>query len=320
MKQCLCQTKKTTLSIFFKKPLKFQNLVTNQRVTDSIQRTGAPMSVINSNISAVVAQHAMAANQRDLTTAMTRLSTGKRVNGSADDASGVAIGNKLGTRISSLNMAVRNANEGISLLQTADGAAGTLSDMLFRMRELAIQSSNDTNSSSNRSALQTEMSALQSQITNILSNTEWNGMKALKGEAGSAGTVSFQVGASTADAFTVDMSSLDTGSLANAQTSVSVNIATRSGATHALSTIDDALTEIDQARTIWGATANRLVYAADNASNVSMNTSASRSRIIDADYAQTTADLARAMILDQAGAAMLTQANQKPMYVMALLR
>ncbi len=278
------------------------------------------MSVINSNISAVVAQHAMAANQRDLTTAMTRLSTGKRVNGSADDASGVAIGNKLGTRISSLNMAVRNANEGISLLQTADGAAGTLSDMLFRMRELAIQSSNDTNSSSNRSALQTEMSALQSQITNILSNTEWNGMKALKGEAGSAGTVSFQVGASTADAFTVDMSSLDTGSLANAQTSVSVNIATRSGATHALSTIDDALTEIDQARTIWGATANRLVYAADNASNVSMNTSASRSRIIDADYAQTTADLARAMILDQAGAAMLTQANQKPMYVMALLR
>jgi flagellin len=278
------------------------------------------MTVVNSNISAVVAQRAMAINQRDLTTAMTRLSTGKRVNGSADDAAGVAIGNKMGTRISSLNMAVRNANEGISLLQTADGAAGTLSDMLFRMRELAIQSSNDMNSTSDRSALQAEVTALQGQITNILSNTEWNGMKALRGEAGSSGTVSFQVGASSADAFVLDMTSLDTGSLADAQTSGSINIATRSGATNALSTIDDALTEIDQARSLWGATANRLVYAADNATNVSMNTSASRSRIMDADYAQTTADLARAMILDQAGAAMLTQANQKPMYVLALLR
>ncbi len=278
------------------------------------------MTVVNSNISAVVAQRAMAMNQRDLTTAMTRLSTGKRVNGSADDAAGIAIGNKMGARISSLNMAVRNANEGISMLQTADGAAGTLSDMLFRMKELAIQSSNDTNSSSDRSALQTEITALQGQITNILDNTEWNGMKALKGEAGDAGTVSFHVGASSADSFTLDMTSIDTGSLADAQTLASINLGTRSGATNALSTIEDALTEIDQARTLWGATANRLVYAADNATNVSMNTSASRSRIMDADYAQTTADLARAMILDQAGAAMLTQANQQPMYVLALLR
>ena len=278
------------------------------------------MTVVNSNISAVVAQRAMSVNQRDLTTAMTRLSTGKRVNGSADDAAGVGIGNKMGIRISSLNMAVRNANEGISLIQTADGAASTLSDMLFRMRELAIQSGNDTNSTSDRSALQLEITALQSQITNVLDNTEWNGMKALKGEAGSSGTVSFHIGASSADAFTLEMASLDTGSLADAQTLASINIATRSGATTALSTIDDALTEIDTARTLWGATANRLVYAADNATNVSMNTSASRSRIMDADYAQTTADLARAMILDQAGAAMLTQANQQPMYVLALLR
>jgi len=278
------------------------------------------MTVVNSNISAVVAQRAMSVNQRDLTTAMTRLSTGKRVNGSADDAAGVGIGNKMGIRISSLNMAVRNANEGISLIQTADGAASTLSDMLFRMRELAIQSGNDTNSTSDRSALQLEVTALQSQITNVLDNTEWNGMKALKGEAGSSGTVSFHIGASSADAFTLEMASLDTGSLADAQTLASINIATRSGATTALSTIDDALTEIDTARTLWGATANRLVYAADNATNVSMNTSASRSRIMDADYAQTTADLARAMILDQAGAAMLSQANQQPMYVLQLLR
>ncbi len=278
------------------------------------------MTVVNSNISAVAAQRAMAVNQRDLTSAMTQLSTGKRINGSADDAAGLAISNKLGTRISSLNMAVRNANEGISLLQTADGAASTLSDMLFRMRELAVQSGNDTNSSSDRSALQTEMTSLQSQITNILDNTEWNGMKALKGEAGTSGSVSFHIGASSTDAFTLEMTTLDTGSLANAQTQASVNISTRSAATSALDTIDDALTEIDQARTLWGATANRLVHAADNATNVSMNSSVSRSRIMDADYAQTTADLARAMILDQAGAAMLTQANQQPMYVLALLR
>jgi len=278
------------------------------------------MSAINSNISAVVAQRAMAGNQRELNTAMTRLSTGKRVNSSADDAAGIGIGNKMGTAISSLNMAVRNANEGISLIQTADGAAQTLSDMLFRMRELAIQSGNDTNSTSDRSALQLEVSALQSQITNVLSNTEWNGIKALKGEAGTSGSVSFQVGASSSDAFVLDMTSLDTGSLADAQTTASIDISTRSGATNALSTIDDALTEIEQARTVWGATANRLVYSADNATNVSMNTSASRSRIMDADYAQSTADLARAMILDQAGAAMLTQANQKPLFVLALLR
>jgi flagellin len=278
------------------------------------------MTIVNSNISAVVAQRAMAVNQRDLTSAMNKLSTGKRINGAADDAAGLAIGNKLGSRIASLNMAVRNANEGISLLQTADGAAGSLSEMLFRMRELAIQSGNDTYSSSDRSALQTEMSSLQSQIGNILDNTEWNGMKALKGEAGNSGSVSFHVGAATEDAFTLDMTSLDTGSLADAQTTGSINVSTRSGATNALSTIDDALTEIDQARTLWGATANRLVYAADSATNVSMNSSISRSRIMDADYAQTTADMARAMILDQAGAAMLSQANQQPMYVLALLR
>jgi flagellin len=278
------------------------------------------MTIVNSNISAVVAQRAMAVNQRDLTSAMNKLSTGKRINGAADDAAGLAIGNKLGSRIASLNMAVRNANEGISLLQTADGAAGSLSEMLFRMRELAIQSGNDTYSSSDRSALQTEMSSLQSQIGNILDNTEWNGMKALKGEAGNSGSVSFHVGSATEDAFTLDMTSLDTGSLADAQTTGSINVSTRSGATNALSTIDDALTEIDQARTLWGATANRLVYAADSATNVSMNSSISRSRIMDADYAQTTADMARAMILDQAGAAMLSQANQQPMYVLALLR
>lgn len=277
------------------------------------------MSVVNSNIRAVTAQQAMVVNQRDLSAAVQQLATGKRINGAADDAAGLAIGNKLGTRIISLDMAVRNANDGISLLQTADGAAGVLSDMLFRVRELAIQSANDTNSTTERDALQTEVAALQSQIGNVLENTEWNGMKVLKGQAGSSGSVSFHIGPASTDSVSLSMASLDTGSLASVQTTASVNVSTRAGATSSLSVLDSALTEINQARSLWGATANRLVYAADNAANVSINSSASRSQIMDTDYAQSTAELARAMILDQAGAAMLSQANQEPMYVLSLL-
>lgn len=278
------------------------------------------MNVVNTNINSVVAKNAMAVNQRDLTSAMQQLSTGKRINGAADDAAGLAISNKLGSRIVSLDMAVRNANDGISLLQTADGAAGVLSDMLFRMRELAVQAGNDTNSTSDRTALQAEVATLQSQIGNTLSNTTWNNMKVLNGEAGSSGSVAFHVGPDSTDSITVSMASLNVGDLASAQSSASVDVSTLSGATSALTIIDDALTEIDQARSRWGATANRLTHAADNATNVSFNSSISRSRILDTDYAQATAELARSMILDQAGAAMLSQANQQPMYVLALLR
>jgi flagellin len=278
------------------------------------------MNVVNTNTNAVATQKAMVINQRDLTSAMQQLSTGKRINGAADDAAGLAISNKLGSRIISLDMAVRNANDGISLLQTADGAAGVLSDMLFRMRELAVQAGNDTNSTTDRTALQTEVASLQSQIGNTLNNTEWNGMKVLKGQAGNSGSVAFHVGPTSTDSISLSMASLDTGSLANAQSTGSVDVSTRAGATSALTTIDSALTEIDQARSLWGATSNRLMHAADNATNVSMNSSISRSRVLDTDYAQATAELARSMILDQAGAAMLSQANQQPMYVLALLR
>jgi flagellin len=195
-----------------------------------------------------------------------------------------------------------------------------MSDMLFRMRELAVQAGNDTNSTTDRTALQTEVASLQSQIGNTLNNTEWNGMKVLRGEAGNSGSVAFHVGPTSTDSISLSMASLDTGSLANAQTTGSVDVSTRAGATSALTTIDSALTEIDQARSLWGATSNRLMHAADTATNVSMNSSISRSRVMDTDYAQATAELARSMILDQAGAAMLSQANQQPMYVLALLR
>jgi flagellin len=187
------------------------------------------------------------------------------------------------------------------------------------MKELAIQSANDTNGQSERDALHTEFEQLQAQLGAVIGNTEWNGSKVLSGEAGASGTVHFHVGASSADHFTVDMATLNTGSLHDVMQS-SLVISSQSGATGALASIDDALTELNDSRSTWGAAANRLVHAADNAVNVSLNSRASRSRIMDADYAQTTAEMARAMILDQAGSAMLSQANHQPMLVLALLR
>ena len=274
---------------------------------------------INTNVSALRVQQALTDNHRALETAMGRLATGQRMQSAADDAAGTAIGNRLSTRIRGLDMAVRNANDGISLLQTADGATAQMSDMLWRMKELAIQSANDTNGQTDRDALHTEFEELQAQLGAVISNTEWNGSKVLSGEVGSSGSVEFHVGASSADHFTVDMSSLDTGSLHDVMQS-SVLISSRSDANSALTSIDDALTQLANSRSTWGAASNRLVHAAGNAMNVSMNSSASRSRIMDTDYAQTTAEMARAMILNQAGSAMLSQANHQPMLVLALLR
>lgn len=276
-------------------------------------------SAINANLPALRIQQALTSNHRALETAMGRLATGQRIRSSADDAAGSAISNRLTSRIRGLDMAVRNANDGISLLQAADSATQEMSAMLWRMKELAIQSANDTNSQSDRDALHIEFEALQAQLGTVIGNTEWNGSKVLAGEAGASGLVQFHVGASSADHFTVDMATLDTGSLHDVMQS-SVLISSLSDATGALASIDDALTALSNTRSTWGAAANRLVHAADNAMNVSMNSSASRSRIMDTDYAQTTADMARAMILNQAGSAMLSQANHSPVMVLALLR
>jgi flagellin len=275
------------------------------------------MTVINTNTKAVTAQNALAANQRDLSQTMQQMSTGRRINSAADDAAGLAIRNKLTSQIRSLDMAVKNANDGISLLQTADAASGELTSMLQRMRELAIQSANDIYTNEQRVSLNNEVVELQAEMNNIIQNTQWNGMRILDGGAGSSGTVRLQVGAQGADVLTVDMRSLNSGAVASAQ---SIDISSQSGANSALATIDSAIARIDESRGRWGAVVNRLTHAADNASNVSLNNQAARSRIDDTDYAKATAELARALILDQAGAAMLSQANQQPYYVLALLR
>lgn len=281
------------------------------------------MSVINTNVKALVAQNAATANSRAMSKAMEQLSTGKRINSAADDAAGLAISNKMTAQIRGLNQAVRNANDGIALLQTAEGSTQEVTNMLQRMRELAVQSANDTNSSTDRSALQNEVVALRTEINRIADNTEWNGQKLFTvanssaGGIGTAGLVKFQVGVdgTTNDVISVQLD--DIGALTGLST---MTIGTLTGATGALLTIDNAIAAIDDDRARFGAAINQLTYATDNLANISTNAQESRSRILDTDYAQATTELARTQIIQQAATAMLAQANQAPQTVLSLLR
>lgn len=278
------------------------------------------MSVVNTNTNALGIQNAMSANHRLLSNTMAQLSTGQRINWASDDAAGLAIGNKLASQARSLDVAVRNANDGISMLQTADGATSQITSMLIRMRELAIQSGNDTYSESDRAALQVEFKGLQEQAGQIAGATSWNGMKLLAGEAGSGTEVKFHVGASSTDSISLPLAKLNNNDDLSSALAGTVDIQSQTNSSTSIGLIDKAISQINDERSKWGAVMNRLTHAADHSANISMNTKASQSRLMDADYAQATAELARAMILDQAGAAMLTQANQQPMYVLALLR
>jgi flagellin len=282
------------------------------------------MSVINTNVKSLVAQNALTVNNRSLSKAMEQLSTGKRINSAADDAAGLAISNKMTAQIRGLNQAVRNANDGISMLQTAEGATQEITNMLQRMRELAVQAANDTYTAEDRSALNAEVTALSAEITRIADNTEWNGMKLFIAESagsaggiGTGGVVTLQVGTggTSGNQFTVTLNDIDsTLGLSG------ISLTTSSGATSALSTLDDAIAAVDTDRATFGATMNRLTYAIDNLTNISQNAQASRSRIMDTDYAQATTELARSQIIQQAATAMLAQANQAPQTVLTLLR
>jgi len=278
------------------------------------------MSVINTNVQSLVAQGAMAVNSRALGKAMEQLSTGKRINSAGDDAAGLAITNKMTAQIRGLNQAVRNANDGISLLQTAESATQEVTNMLQRMRELAVQAANDTYSDTDRSSLQAEYEELADEITRISDNTKWNDMNVFdtsaSGAIGVSGVVYFQVGTAGTSGNTISATfqSLDSTTLEISGASVT----TQSGAQSALSLLDDAIATVDTFRASLGAKINRLTYAADNLTSVSQNTAASRSRIMDTDYAAATTDLARTQIIQQAATAMLAQANQLPQTVLTL--
>jgi flagellin len=277
------------------------------------------MSVINTNVKSMIAQNAMTVNNRTLGKAMEQLSTGKRINTAADDAAGLAISNKMTNQIRGLNQAVRNANDGISMIQTAEGATQEVTNMLQRMRELSVQAANATNTADDRQYIQLEVKELQSEIGRSGSNTQWNGMNIRSGvTAAGVAKATFQVGANANQVITVAFK--NTASVAGMTTAVAATVSTVTKSNAAITAIDNALKGIDSYRATLGAKMNRLTYAADNLTNISANATASRSRILDTDYAKTTTELARSQIIQQAATAMLAQANQEPQSVLSLLR
>jgi flagellin len=286
------------------------------------------MSVINTNVSATIARNAIGTNERAMATSMERLSTGLRINSAKDDAAGMAISTRMTAEVTSLNMAARNANDAISMLQTVEGATKEISNMLIRMRELAVQSASDTYSTDDRAALQLEFTALRSEITRVAANTEWNGNKLLDG----ADTVSVQIGSGAGQTMSVvvgdwtvaDAKVYGTATARTGGTLTAINALTiaTSAATagDAIHTLDIAIKGATTEQASYGAMISRLEHAADNLTNVAANTDQSRSRIQDADYAVETTNLARTQIIAQASTAMLAQANQSKQSVLALLQ
>jgi len=277
------------------------------------------MTIISTNVNAMFAQNTLTANSRAQSTSMQQLSTGTRVNSAKDDAAGLAIGQNMTSQVRGLNQAVKNANDGISMLQTADGAMATQSDMLQRMRELAVQSSSGTFSDPQRTYLDTEFKALTTQIDKISTETLWNGKAILGGAAGDTNgdTFTLQTGQASGNTTTATIKDMGMGGdLAIAD----ATIATQSDAVTAIDTVSAALEVVNKQRADIGAVTNQLTYAADNMTNISSNVSASRSQIMDTDYAQATTQLAKTQIIAQAATAMLAQANQQPQSVLALLK
>jgi flagellin len=265
-------------------------------------------NVINTNVKSIMAQNALVTNNRSLEKAMQQLSTGKRINGAKDDAAGLAISETMTAQIRGLNQAVRNSNDAVSMLQTAEGALIETTNMLQRMRELAVQAANGTLSSAQVGYLDDEYTALKNAITSVAENTKWNGQSVLNTTA----TVTYQVGADASNTIAFTFAVMTAGALTIS--------ATLGAASTAIGEINTALDAVADQRGMLGATINQLGYMADNMANVSMNTSASRSRILDTDYAQATTELARTQIIQQAATAMLAQANQQPQAVLALLK
>ena len=281
------------------------------------------MTVVNTNVSASLSQAALAKNERALGSAMESLSTGSKINSAADDAAGLAMASKFTSQIKGLDMAVKNANDGISMINTAEGALNEVTNMLQRMRELAVQSSNGTMTGDDRTYLNKEYQQLDKEIDRIEKNTQWNSTNVLDGTVGSSGTVTFQVSANftagSGGAASNDVVQVNFGNLANDTANLG-NVTTINNANSAISALDTAIKAVNEQRATFGAASNRLEHAVDNMTNIRVNAEASRSRIEDTDYAEATAELAKAQIIQQAATAMLAQANQLPQNVLSLLK
>ncbi len=268
---------------------------------------------VNTNIASLTAQRNLVGTQSSLQTSLARLSSGLRINSAKDDAAGLALSDKMTAQIRGLNQAVRNANDGISMAQTAEGAMQETTNLLQRMRELTVQAGNGNYGAGELASMQTEFSQLQDEIGRIAVTTKFNGSVLLSG--GIAGTA-FQVGADFGGNYQV---SLTIGNMTKAGLAIST-IAINASQAAAATAIDAALSAVDTARGQLGAFQSRLESTVSNLMNISENVSAARSRIMDADFATETANLTRAQILQQAGVAMLKQANAIPQAALTLLQ
>jgi flagellin len=279
-------------------------------------------ATINTNIASLNAQRNLNGSQNSLASSMQRLSSGLRINSAKDDAAGLAIAERMNAQVRGMNVAIRNANDGISMSQTAEGALSKVGDALQRMRELAVQSRNATNSSSDKNSLDKEFKQLQSEITRVLGGTSFNGTKML---GANATAMTFQVGANTSadDSVTITTTDLTGDSSITAVTGGSATIDSTATAGAIATVIDDldaAIDTINDQRATFGASQSRFEAIISSLQQGVEAQSAARSRIMDADYAQETANMSRAQILQQAGTAMVAQANQLPSTVLSLLR
>ena len=285
-------------------------------------------AVLNSNVASLWASKNLQGAQSKMADSVERLSSGLRINRAKDDAAGLAIGQNMTSQIRGLNQAVRNLNDGINMMQTAEGAMVEQSNMLQRMRELAVQSMNGTYSNTQRGYLDKEFQALTSQIGRIASDTKWNDQTLLNKTAGASGTFTYQAGQSSGQIITVSIGKMTVSGLnlaavvaSSGVTAVNaVAISSLTTATNALTRISSALETINSQRAVIGAGINRMEYAGDNLTNIASNATQSRSTIMDTDYAIATTQLAKTQIIQQAATAMLAQANQQPQSVMALLK
>jgi flagellin len=278
---------------------------------------------INTNIASLNAQRNLNMSQGSLATSMQRLSSGLRVNSAKDDAAGLAIAERMNAQVRGMNVAVRNANDGISMSQTAEGALSQVGNALQRMRELAIQARNATNSSSDKDSLNKEFAQLQMEIGRVLGGTTFNGKHILGADATS---LTFQIGANTTadDTITISTSNMAMDATITAVTNTSTALIDASATSGAIGTvidnIDKALDNVNDTRATFGATQSRFDAIITNLQTGVENQSAARSRIMDADFASETANMSRAQVLQQAGTAMVAQANQLPNQVLKLLQ
>ena len=274
------------------------------------------MSVINTNLSALRASNASTSANKALGTAMERLSTGKRINSAKDDAAGLAIATSMTSQVRGMSQAIRNANDGIALAQTADGALNEVTNMLQRVRELAVQSKSGTYSADDRTNLQGEVTQLQAQIDDVLTNTKFNGVTLFSTTAGTDVTITIQAGAEAANTIDLTIDGIDGTKLSAA----ALDVTTIANAGTTMTNIDDALKSLNASRASLGAGQSRLESAINNLTSSVTNLSDARSRIEDTDYSSETTALAKAQILAHASTAMISQANQSQQNVLSLLK